>query len=659
MFLCKENDRFFKAIINLGGQTGGWVPFLLERGKAQRLYTRLARAARDRVERRIMAPPILSLKEIDLHWGADPVLDKLEMHIGYGERLCLVGRNGTGKSTLLKVVAGIIEADGGERWVQPGSRIAYLPQEPDATAYATLKDYIIGGLPEDERDQTYRADVLIEDLDVKGAADPKTASGGELRRAALARTLIGEPELLLLDEPTNHMDIATIEWLEDYLKAWRGAMVLISHDRAFLNSLATACLWLDRGKVRRLDDGFEKFEAWQDKVYAEEAEALKKLDKVIKEETRWSVEGISARRTRNQGRLRRLYDMRDQRRNIIQAKGQVNISLAGADKSGTRVIEAKEISKSFAGRTLFEDFSVRINRGDRVGIIGPNGVGKSTLLKILIGEMEADDGAIKRGTNLETLLIDQKREQLKDDMTITDVLTGGRGEWVHIGDEKKHLMSYLKDFLFDPSVANTPVSALSGGERNRLLIAKNFARPSNLMILDEPTNDLDMDTLDLLQEVLADYNGTILLVSHDRDFLDRVVTSSIVLEGDGTAVEYAGGYSDYLAQKKLSKAATPSAPKPEKAKVVSITDASKKPVKKQTKLSYKDQRELDSLPAEVETLSMQLDQMEAELSDPDLYAKDPARFNELSKQLEAKRDLLDEKEMRWLELEELKDSFEG
>ncbi|SDD93021.1 ATP-binding cassette domain-containing protein [Kordiimonas lacus] len=606
-----------------------------------------------------MAPPILSLKDIDLHWGADPVLDKLEMHIGYDERLCLVGRNGTGKSTLLKLVAGIIEADGGERWVQPGARIAYLPQEPDASQYATLKDYIVAGLPADEQDQTYRADVLIEDLSVVGDADPKTASGGELRRAALARTLIGEPDLLLLDEPTNHMDIATIEWLEGYLKAWRGAMVLISHDRTFLNNLATACLWLDRGKIRRLDEGFDKFEAWQEKVYGEEAESLKKLDKFIKEETRWSVEGISARRTRNQGRMRRLQGLRQERRGVIKATGQVNISLAGADKSGARVIEAKGISKAFEGRTLFEDFSIRINRGDRVGIIGPNGVGKSTLLKVLIGEMAPDSGDIKRGTNLETLVIDQKRADLKDDMTITDVLTGGRGEWVHIGDETKHIMSYLKDFLFDPSVAHTPVSALSGGERNRLLIAKNFARPSNLMILDEPTNDLDMDTLDLLQEVLADYKGTILLVSHDRDFLDRVVTSSIVLEGDGTATEYAGGYTDYLAQKKLS-GAPKAEPKAEKTKVVSIKDAPQNANrKKATKLSYKDQRELDHLPAEVESLSQQMQQMEAELSDPSLYAKDPARFNALSKELEARRDELDAKELRWLELEELKESLEG
>jgi len=605
-----------------------------------------------------MAPPILSLRDIDLHWGAEPVLDKLEMHIGVSDRLCLVGRNGAGKSTLLKVVAGMIQADGGVRWVQPGARVAYLPQEPDASGYDTLYDYIVGGLPVDEQDQTYRADVLVEDLSVKATASPSTASGGEMRRAALARTLIGEPELLLLDEPTNHMDITTIQLLEGYLKAWRGAMVIISHDRAFLSNLASACLWLDRGKIRRLDDGFDKLEEWQDKVYAEEVDALKKLDKVIKEETRWSVEGISARRTRNQGRLRRLHSLRDERRSVVKAEGNVTISMAGGDRSGARVIEVKNISKAYEGKTLFSEFSTCIARGDRVGIIGPNGAGKSTLLKVLTGELAPDEGSVKLGTNLEMLTIDQKRADLKDTMTIMDVLTGGRGEWMHIGGEARHIMTYMKEFLFDPSMANTPVSALSGGERNRLLIAKNFAQSSNLIVLDEPTNDLDMDTLDLLQEVLADYKGTILLVSHDRDFLDRVVTSSIVLEGDGTAIEYAGGYSDYKAQKKAQNRAqklvnSASAIKA-KSKIVSINDGQKKKTKK---LTYKDQRTLDNLPAEIESLTFKIAQMEAELSDPKLYTKNPVQFHQLTKGIEAERTALEEKEMRWLELEELKDSL--
>ena len=600
-----------------------------------------------------MAPPILSLRNIDLHWGADPVLDKLEMHIGETDRLCLVGRNGAGKSTLMKLIAGIIQADDGERWVQPGSRIAYLPQEPDASGYDSLYAYIAGGLDPEQDHETYRVDVLVEDLNIKADASPSSASGGELRRAALARTLVSEPDLLLLDEPTNHMDVGTIEWLEGYLKAWRGAIMLISHDRAFLNNLTSATLWLDRGKIRRMDDKFEKFEGWQEKVFEEEAENLKKLNKLIKEETRWSVEGISARRTRNQGRLRRLYDLRDQRKNMVKAEGNVTITMAGGEQSGKRVIEAKGISKKFDDRTLFEDFTVRINRGDRVGIIGPNGAGKSTLLKILMGDIEPDTGSVKLGTNLETRIIDQKRADLKEDMTIMDVLTGGRGEWIKIGEEDRHVMTYLKEFLFDPSVAKMPVSALSGGERNRLLIALNFAKQSNLLVLDEPTNDLDMDTLDLLQEVLADYKGTIILVSHDRDFLDRVVTSSIVLEGDGSVTEYAGGYTDYKAQK--SRAEKPIAEtETQKSNVVSIKAA---PKKKATKLSYKDQRELDNLPAEVESMSFQIAEMEAQLADPNLYAKDPAKFSQISKDLEAKREVLDEKEMRWLELEELKDSL--
>jgi ABC transport system ATP-binding/permease protein len=602
-----------------------------------------------------MAPPILSLRSIDLHWGADPVLDRLEMHVGANDRLCLVGRNGAGKSTLMKVIAGMIHVDGGERWVQPGARIAYLPQEPDPSGYATLRDYIIGGLAEDQQYETYRADVLVEDLSVKGDLDPMTASGGELRRAALARTLIGEPELLLLDEPTNHMDIATIIWLEGYLKAWRGAMVLISHDRTFLNNLTNACLWLDRGQVRRMDDRFEEFETWQAKVFEEEALSLKKLDKLIKEETRWSVEGISARRTRNMGRMRRLQDLRKERRDTVKATGNVVISMAGGNKSGARVIEAKGIGKSYGGRTLFEGFSTRIVRGDRIGIIGPNGSGKSTLLKILMGEIEADTGTVVQGTNLMPQTIDQKRADLKDDMTIMDVLTGGKGEWMHIGDETKHIMTYLKEFLFDPSVARTPVSSLSGGERNRLLIAANFAKPSNLLVLDEPTNDLDMDTLDLLQEVLADYKGTILLVSHDRDFLDRVVTSSIVLEGDGSITEYAGGYSDYIMQKKLAARAVTEEQSSSKNKVVRLSGGKKKA----KKLSYNDQRALDNLPTEVESMGMQIAQMEAELSDPALYAKDPAAFQALSQKIEAARDELDAKETRWLELEELAESLKG
>lgn len=601
-----------------------------------------------------MAPPLLSLKKIELHWGADPVLDALEMHISAQDRLCIIGRNGAGKSTLMKVIAGLVDADGGERWVQPGTTFAYLSQEPNAEDHKSLKDYILSGLSSSD-DLSFKADALIAELDIKAGTNPKAASGGELRRAALARTLISEPDILLLDEPTNHLDIGAIEWLEQYLQTWRGAMVLISHDRTFLNRLAKGCLWLDRGKVRRFDGAFDQFDDWQQKVFEDEAEALKKLDKVIKDETRWSVEGISARRTRNQGRLRRLHAMREQRRNVLKAKGDVTISLGGGDKSGARVIEAKNIAKSYEGRSLFSGFSTRIARGDRVGIIGPNGAGKSTLLKILLGELLPDEGTVQLGTNLQPIIIDQKRAALKDDMSVVDVLTGGGGDWIHVGDDTRHVMTYLKEFLFDASQARTPVSSLSGGERNRLLIAANFAKKSNLMVLDEPTNDLDIDTLDLLQEVLADYKGTILLVSHDRDFLDRVVTSTIVLEGDGSITEYAGGYSDYKAQKAASGLDQGTAEAPKK-KVVSINRP--KP-KKAAKLSYKDQRELDLLPAEVETLSMQIMELEAKLSDPEFYGRDPDGFSRCSDELTFKRDELDNKELRWLELEELKDALEN
>jgi ATP-binding cassette subfamily F protein uup len=605
-----------------------------------------------------MAPPILSLRNINLSWGADPILSDLEMHIGENDRLCLLGRNGTGKSTLLKIIAGLIEADEGERLVKPGARVSYLPQEPDASGYATLFDYIQGGLPEDQRDEAYRVDVLVDDLAIKAASSPANASGGELRRAALARTLISEPDLLLLDEPTNHLDISIIEWLEGYLKNWRGAMMLISHDRAFLENLTKACLWLDRGQVRRLDDGFHRFEAWQEDVLQEERMQAKKLDKLIKEETRWSVEGISARRTRNQGRLRRLYALRKERADQIQVKGSVVISVGEGGKSGARVIEAKGVSKAYEGRTLFKDLDLKIARGDRIGIMGPNGAGKSTLLKVLTSVIEPDTGSVKLGTNLDILSIDQNRSDLKETMTVSEVLAGG-SDWVEINGERKHVRSYMKDFLFDASQAGTPVSALSGGERNRLLLAANFAKPSNFLILDEPTNDLDMDTLDLLQEVLADYQGTILLVSHDRDFLDRVVTSSIVMEGDGTAIEYAGGYSDYKVQKKARDRNNPSEESVKKTVSSSnVTSINKAPKKKSAKLSYKDQRELDSLPAEVEAMSMKIADMEAELSDPDLYGKDPAKFNRLSKEIELKREDLENKELRWLELEELKESLE-
>jgi len=601
-----------------------------------------------------MAPPILTLKDINLHWGADPVLDELELAIGNSDRICLLGRNGAGKSTLLKLIAGLIKPDDGKIWIQPGSRITYLEQAPDASGYETLHDFVVSGLPADEQDQDYRADTLLMELGVAGTVETASASGGELRRAALARAMVGEPDLLLLDEPTNHLDIATIEWLEGYLRSWRGAFVIISHDRTFLKNLTSACLWLDRGKVNRLDGGFDKFDAWQAELLEQETLARHKFDRLIKEEARWSVEGISARRKRNMGRMRRLADMREERRNQIKQTGSVKFQVEGGKSSGARVFEAKGISKTYDGRTLFSDFSMRISRGDKIGVIGSNGVGKSTMLKVLMGELEPDTGNIRRGTNLQPIWIDQKRSALDSATTVKDTLTGGRGDYVQFGERSVHFATYMKDFLFDPSQAKQPVSALSGGERNRLLLAAHFAKPSNLMVLDEPTNDLDMDTLDLLQEVLSDYSGTVLLVSHDRDFLDRIVTSSIVLEGDGTAIEYAGGYSDYIMQKKQAK-------KEQAAAIASDKKVSKigksKQNKKRGKLSYNDQRSLDNLPAEIEGLNTEIAQIEAELADPKLYSSDPDGFSRLNTKLTQTQETLEGKELRWLELEELKDQL--
>ena len=603
-----------------------------------------------------MPSPIFNIKEVTLHWGAAPVLDGLDLNIESEDRLCLLGRNGSGKSTLLKVVAGLIEPDGGSRWVQPGITIAYLEQDPDASAFADLHAYVMDGLPEPEKDQSYRVDTLLMDLGLTGNQTPQTASGGELRRAALARALVGEPDLLLLDEPTNHLDITTIAWLEQYLQTWRGAFVVISHDRAFLKRLTTGCLWLDRGQVRVLDAGFEAFAAWQNDVLENEREARHKLNRLIKEEARWSVEGISARRKRNMGRMRRLEDLRQERKNQLRETGSVQFQVEGGESSGVRVFEAKNITKAYEGKKLFENFSIRINRGDKIGLIGPNGVGKSTLLKILMGEIEADSGTVVRGSNLQTILFDQKRTFLDPEATVKDTLTGGRGDYVGEGENKRHFASYMKDFLFDPSQAKQPVSALSGGERNRLLLATYFSKPSNVLVLDEPTNDLDMDTLDLLQEVLCDYAGTVLLVSHDRDFLDRIVTSSVVMEGDGTAIEYAGGWSDYRAQKKQH--ANMLRDEQAAKKVVSLQTAKTKE-KKAKKLSYNDQRDLDALPARIEAVQTEIIQLEATLADPDFYGKDPEGFHAMNRALTEATTNLEAMEIRWLELEELKDSLEG
>ena len=607
-----------------------------------------------------MAPPLININDIHLTFGGNDLFSDVSFAIGERDRLCLVGRNGGGKSTLLKIIAGEIEADGGERFVQPGCKVAYLNQEPKFDGYDTVEEFVLSALDAHEEEYSYRSDMLLASVSIDPMADPKQLSGGEGRRAAIARALIADPQVLLLDEPTNHLDLPTIEWLEGEIKNFRGAVVVISHDRAFLNAVSNGVLWLDRGVMHQGKLNFAKFEEWSEEIYRKESEERAKLDKLIAKETVWSVQGISARRKRNQGRLRRLYDMREQRSAQVDRIGNVSLAADTGGTSGKVVIEATDIAKSFGDRLIISDFSTRILRGDKVGIIGPNGAGKTTLLKMLTGQIEPDHGTIKIGTNLNASYFDQKRIALDDSMTLWDTLCDIGGDQVMVRGNPRHVVSYLRDFLFDEKQARSPVGALSGGERNRLLLAKQLAKPTNLLIMDEPTNDLDMDTLDLLQEMLADYEGTLLLVSHDRDFLDRVVTSSIVMEGDGTATEYPGGYSDYIAQRKLSaapvladekfgsptgkgskKAAQPTADKP----------------KPTGKMSYKDQREYDILPEKNAKLEAEIAALEADLSDGTLFTTDPAAFQKKVDRLTAARGQLETGEERWLELEMLREEL--
>ncbi|WP_377808995.1 ATP-binding cassette domain-containing protein [Azospirillum sp. A29] len=607
-----------------------------------------------------MAPPapITALQGVSVTFGGRPLFDGIDLSIGRGDRACLVGRNGSGKSTLMKVLAGMIQPDGGTVFVQPGARLAYLPQEPDFTGCATVQDYVVQGLPADEQDEAHRVDAVLDRLQVDGNLDPRTLSGGESRRTALARTLVGNPDVMLLDEPTNHLDLPTIEWLEEELLSFRGGLLLISHDRAFLNRLAKRTLWLDRGTVRATDRGFSDFETWQAEVFESEEAAAHKLDRKIESEMKWLREGISARRTRNMGRVRNLLDLRAGRAEQIKGGQQAKLAIAEAERGGRLVIEATGISKGFdtpdGRKTIVKDFSTRILRGDRVGLIGPNGAGKSTLLKMLTGQLDPDEGTVKLGTNLDTAYFDQRREGLNPEDTIRKVLCPFGGDAVVVNGVSRHVAGYMKDFLFDTRQLDSPVKALSGGERNRLLLARLFAKPSNMMILDEPTNDLDMDTLDLLEDVLGDYQGTLLLVSHDRDFLDRLVTATIALEGDGTATEYAGGYSDYLVQRpaKAAPAAASAKPKPAAQAPAAAT-------KPRGKLSYKDQRELDELPTRMDSLGGEIAKLEKALADPDLFTRDPAKFQKTSEQLHAKQAALAAAEERWLELEAMREELEG
>ena len=537
--------------------------------------------------------PLLFLKDIRIAFGNTQLLDGAEFSVGAGERLALVGRNGSGKSTLLKIAAGLVEADGGSRFAQPGATIRYLPQEPSLAGYATTRDYVEAGLaPGDDSD---RAFYLLGHLGLTGLETPANLSGGEARRAALARTLAPRPDILLLDEPTNHLDLPAIEWLESELKAMRAALVLISHDRRFLENLSRAVVWLDRGLTRRLDQGFGAFENWRDTVLEAEEIERHKRDRKIATELDWLAHGRSARRKRNQGRLTRLNKLRQGRREELKAMGSVKMEALEGGTSGTKVIDAKGVAKHFGERIIVKDFTLRIHRGDRVGIVGANGAGKSTLLKLLTGELLPDAGNVKLGTALEMAKLDQNRASLPPDETLANVLTEGGGDTVFVGGRPRNVISYMQDFLFTPTQARTPVKVLSGGERARLLLARLFAKPSNLLVLDEPTNDLDLETLDLLEETIGDYPGTVLVVSHDRDFLDRVASIIVMAEGDGRFTAYAGGYSDMVAQRGAGIAEQKPVPaKPKK------TPSARPARDSAAKLNFSESHALKTLPARIE-----------------------------------------------------------
>ncbi|MFP3921360.1 MAG: ABC-F family ATP-binding cassette domain-containing protein, partial [Dichotomicrobium sp.] len=564
-----------------------------------------------------------------------------------GDRLCLVGRNGSGKSTLMKIAAGLTEPDAGERFVQPGATVRYLPQEPDMAGHATVLAYVEAGLA--PGDDPHVAARLLEQLGLDGNADPSRISGGEGRRAALARTLAPRPDVLLLDEPTNHLDLPAIEWLESWLKAYRGALVLISHDRRFLENLSRACVWIDRGRTRRIDIGFSGFEDWRDQQLAEEERERHKLNRKIAREEDWLRYGVTARRKRNTRRLAELQAMRQARRAYRGVQGQASISATEADKSGDLVVEAKNVAKSFGDTLIVRDLSLKVRRGDRLGVIGPNGSGKTTLVKLLTGELAPDSGEVRLGANLAEATLEQDRAQLDPEASLKDAMTRGGSDMITTGGQTRHVAAYMKDFLFTPEQMGTPLRVLSGGERARLMIARAMATPSNLLVLDEPTNDLDLDTLDVLQDMLGDYAGTVILISHDRDFLDRIVGSVLAPEGGGVWREYAGGYSDMLAQRGADLAPNGSAPGKSRKDKNAVR---RKPrPEASNRLSYKQKHALETLPREIERLRAEARELEARLADPGLYARDRSAFEAATARLGEVHDAIAQAEERWLELE--------
>jgi ATP-binding cassette subfamily F protein uup len=604
-----------------------------------------------------MAPPLITLKDINLTFGGTPLLEGAELTVAPGDRICLVGRNGSGKSTLLKIAANLVEPDRGERFAHPAASIRYLPQEADFTGFETIRAFVEAGLG--PTDDPYQAEYLLAELGLSGDSDPSNLSGGEARRAALVRVIAAKPDVLLLDEPTNHLDLTAIEWLETTLLKSRSALLLISHDRRFLETLSRATVWLDRGKTRRLEQGFGAFEDWRDKVLEEEEIERHKLDRKIVRENQWMHGGVTGRRKRNVRRVRELRAMRQEVREQRHVIGSVRLDASEGSISGKLVVEATGIAKSYGDTDIVSGLDLRVMRGDRLGIVGPNGAGKTTLIKLLTGEIAPDRGNIRHGANLEIVALDQRRDELNPNWTVTDALTGGRGDQVIINGKARHVASYMQDFLFLPEQRLSPIRVLSGGERARLMLARALAKPSNVLILDEPTNDLDLETLDLLQELLSDYPGTLLLVSHDRDFLDRIVTSVLAPTGNGHWTEYAGGYSDMLAQRQgdaLQK--EPKSSGAASAKSGGFNAAASAANTKQ-KLSFKDKHALSTLPDQIAKLEAEIEKLAEKLTDADLFTRDRPAFDRTSARLQEAQEQLETAETQWLELDEKRVTIES
>lgn len=601
-----------------------------------------------------MAAPILSYEALGLIQGEGWLFRHLDLYIGDRDRLALIGRNGAGKTTLLKCLAGLIDPDEGKRTIVPSTNVVLLEQDPMMEGFETLHDWVVHG---SDAPQPHEAAAIADQLGIDLARPTATASGGERRRAAITRALAAKPDVLLLDEPTNHLDLGAIEWLEDWLKRFRGAFIAISHDRTFLTRLTNSCIWLDRGQLRRSEIGFGGFEAWTERIYDEEARAAEKLDAKLKIELHWLHRGVTARRRRNQGRLAKLHEMRAQRAAMLGVPGIAKLGLVKDDVRSKTVIDAEQVSKSFVDRQIIRDFSLRIQRGDRIGIVGPNGAGKTTLLKLLTGELRPDTGKVTLARTLSGIVIDQQRKLMEPQRRVKDVLANG-GDWIEVRGTKKHIKGYLKEFLFDPGLADAPIGSLSGGERSRLLLAREFARQANLLVLDEPTNDLDLETLDLLQEVIADYEGTVLIVSHDRDFLDRTVTVTLGLDGSGRVDIVAGGYEDWVRKRYEAHRAPAKTGGQSTAKAAprSVPATRSSLVKK---LTYKDQRDYDRLPDEIDRLEAQIVLDEESLSDPDLYARDPKHFAELTERIARHRADIEAAEVRWLEVAEMAESLKS